>query len=68
MFPKIFIRPVLIALVFLTTAPITAYAAQEMPSAQELWEVIQRHGAEDSGYRAKSSCHCRRCRTEHRQQ
>ena len=42
MFPKIFIRPVLIALVFLTTAPITAYAAQEMPSAQELWEVIQR--------------------------
>ena len=42
MFPKIFIRSVLIALVFLTTAPITAHAAQEMPSAQELWEIIQR--------------------------
>ncbi len=44
MFPKMFRRTVLlpsIVLVSLTTAPITLFAAQDMPSAEEMWKIIQ---------------------------
>ena len=44
MFPTIFRRTLLmpsIALVSLTTAPITLFAAQDMPSPEEMWKIIQ---------------------------